>query len=70
MAQSTALFTVQGVDSEDDTQSITDELGELDGVMGVDIDPQSGDMEVKYDEDVLAEERVKITVREIGYDVE
>lgn len=70
MAQSTATFTVEGIDSEDATREIADELGEVDGVMGVDIDSESGETAVKYDEDVLAEERVKITVRELGYDVE
>lgn len=70
MAQSTATFTVEGIDSEDDSQAIADELAEVDGVMGIDIDPESGEAAVKYDEDVLAGERVKITVRELGYDVE
>lgn len=70
MAQSTATFTVEGIDSEDDSQAIADELGETDGVMGVDIDSESGEVAVKYDEDVLAGERVKITVRKLGYDVE
>lgn len=69
MAQSTAVFTIQGVDSEDDLQAIDDKLRGLEGVMGVDIDQDSGDAEIKYDEDILAEERVKITVRELGYDV-
>lgn len=70
MAENTATFTVQGVDSEDDVQTIKDELGDVDGVMGVTIDQNSGETEVTYDYDVLAEERVKITVREMGYDVE
>lgn len=69
MAQSTAIFTVQGVNSDDDLQAIGDKLSELDGVMGVDIDQDSGGAEIKYDEDILAEERVKITVRELGYDI-
>lgn len=70
MAENTATFTVQGVDSEDDVQTIKDDLGGVDGVMGVTIDQNSGETEVTYDYDVLAEERVKITVREMGYDVE
>lgn len=70
MAENTATFTVQGVNSEDDVQTIKDELGDVDGVMGVTIDQNSGETEVTYDYDVLAEERVKITVREMGYDVE
>lgn len=69
MAQSTAVFTIRGVDSKDDFQAIDEELRELDGVLGVDIDYANGDAEIKYDEDILAEERVKITVRELGYNV-
>lgn len=69
MAQSTAAFTVQGVNSEDDLQTIDNELRELDGVKEVNVDQESGDAEIKYDEDILAEERVKITVRELGYTV-
>ena len=69
MAQSTAVFTIQGVNSENDLQAIENTLRELDGVMGVDVDQDSGDAEIKYDEDILAEERVKITVRELGYTV-
>lgn len=69
MAQSTAVFTILGIDSEDDLQAIDDKLRELNGVMGVNVDQDSGDTEIKYDEDILAEERVKITVRELGYNV-
>lgn len=69
MAQSTAVFTIQGVDSENDLQAIDNTLRELDGVMGADVNQDSGDAEIKYDEDILAEERVKITVRELGYTV-
>lgn len=70
MAENTATFTVRGVDSEDDVEDIKDELGDVDGVMGVTIDRNSGETEVTYDYDVLSEERVAITVREMGYDVE
>lgn len=69
MAQSTAVFTILGIDSKDDLQAIDDKLRELNGVMGVNVDQDSGDAEIKYDEDILAEERVKITVRELGYTV-
>lgn len=69
MAQSTAVFTILGINSEDDLQAIDDKLRELNGVMGVNVDRDSGDAEIKYDEDILAEERVKITVRELGYNV-
>lgn len=69
MAQSTAVFTIQGVDSEDDLQAIDNELKQLDGVKEVNVDQENGNAEIKYDEDILAEERVKITVRDLGYTV-
>jgi copper chaperone CopZ len=69
MAQNEATFTVRGIESEEDARDIEDELGELEGVMGARIE-RSGEAEVKYDYDILSEERVKITVREMGYEVE
>lgn len=69
MAENNATFTVQGIESEDDVRDIEDELAGVDGVMGTDIE-QSGEAEIKYDYDVLSEERIKITVREMGYEVE
>ena len=70
MAENDAQFTVRGVDSEDDAREIEDELHDLEGVMGADVDPESGEATVKVDADVLSGERVKITVREMGYEVE
>jgi copper chaperone CopZ len=69
MAENNATFTVQGVESEDDVREIEEGLADVDGVMGAEID-RSGDAEVKYDYDLLSEERIKITVREMGYEVE
>lgn len=69
MAQNEATFTVRGIESEEDARSIEDKLGELEGVMGARIE-RSGEAEVKYDYDILSEERVEITVREMGYEVE
>jgi copper chaperone CopZ len=69
MAQNEATFTVRGIESEEDARSIEDELGELEGVLGARIE-RSGEAEVKYDYDILSEERVEITVREMGYEVE
>lgn len=69
MAENNATFTVRGIESEDDVRDIEDELADVDGVMGTDI-KETGEAEVKYDYDVLSEERIKITVREMGYEVE
>jgi copper chaperone CopZ len=69
IAENNVTFTVQGVESEDDVREIEEGLADVDGVMGAEID-RSGDAEVKYDYDLLSEERIKITVREMGYEVE
>lgn len=69
MAENTVTLTVQGVESEDDVQRIRDELEDVEGVMGVEREEQN-QLAVRYDVDLLAEERVKITVREMGYEVE
>lgn len=70
MAESHANFTIAGVGTETDALSLEEDLEEVDGVMGAAIDPDSGDAEVRYDEDLLSGERVKNTVRETGYDVD
>ena len=70
MAENDMAFTAEGIESDDDARAIEDELHDLEGVMGADVDPESGETTVKVDVDVLSEERVKITVREMGYEVE
>ena len=70
MAENKATFIVHGLTAADECQQIEDELLEMNGVMGTDIDHDSGAATVRYDADLLAEERIKITVREMGYEVE
>jgi copper chaperone CopZ len=70
MAENHATFTVLGIESEAESQHIKDELEDLDGVMGTELDHTSGETTVRYDVDLLAEERIKITVHDMGYDVE
>lgn len=70
MAENTAEFTVRGIESEDDVQAIEDELAELDGVMGTTVDEESGEAEIDFDYDLLSEERIEITIEEMGYEVE
>lgn len=70
MAENRAIFTVHGIEAEDESHSIEDELEDMDGVMGAELDHKSGETTVRYDVDLLAEERIKITVREMGYNVE
>lgn len=70
MAENSSEFTVRGIESADEAEDIENELEALDGVMGADVDPESGDTEVRVDVDVLSEERTEITVREMGYELE
>lgn len=70
MADSFVEFTVRGLETEDEADEITDELRSLDGVQMVEIETESGRAEVRYGEELLSEEDVKGTVRELGYDVE
>ncbi|WP_135819669.1 heavy-metal-associated domain-containing protein [Halostella litorea] len=70
MAEASAEFTVRGVESADEAARIEAELAEVDGVMGSTVDPDGGAAEVHFDVDLLAEERIRATVRELGYEVE
>ena len=70
VAVNNATFTIRGIESDEEMRRIEAELDALDGVMETTIDPDSGEAEVSYDADLLAEERVKITVRDLGYEVQ
>lgn len=70
MAETQSTFTIAGVDADRDAERVTDELEDTDGVMGAAVEPGSGQAEVRLDEDLLSEERVRETVREMGYEVE
>lgn len=69
MAETKSTFTIAGVDADRDAERVTDELIDTDGVMGADVDPGSGQAEVRLDEDLISEEHVRDTVREMGYEV-
>lgn len=70
MAVNSAEFRIVGIDSEDDVAAIEEELADLNGVMGTEIDPETGEAEIEFDVDILAEERIEITIREMGYETE
>lgn len=70
MSDSYAEFTIQGVASEDEVRTITDELQGLQGVQMVEIDAGSGHAEIRYGEELLSEEEIESTVRDAGYEVE
>ena len=70
MAENTASFTVRGIESEDEAETVEGELEEIEGIMGAQIDGGSGEAEIRFDYDLLSEERVETTVRDMGYEVE
>lgn len=70
MAENNATFTVRGIESAEDARGIEGELEAVDGVMGASVRGDGGEAEIRYDADLLAEERLKATVREMGYEVD
>lgn len=70
MAENRAEFVAQGLTSEEDAREIREELEGVDGVMAIELDPDTGEANVDYDYDLIAEERVTKTVRDLGYEVE
>lgn len=70
MAENRAEFAVRGVESEDDVRTIEEGLADLDGVMEAEVDSETGEASVRFDYDVLSEERVRRAVRDLGYEVE
>ncbi len=64
LSQST--YTVQGMTCGHCVSSVTEEVSEIDGVQGVDVDLASGLVTVTSDRDI-AEEDVRAAVVEAGY---
>lgn len=70
MAETQSTFTISGYDSDRDIERVVEELEGTDGVMAADVDPGSGEAELRLDEDLISEERARATVRDLGYEVE
>jgi copper chaperone CopZ len=69
MAVGQASFVVQGIESEEDVATIEGEL-ESDAILEVVISSETGEANIKYDVDLLAEERIKIMIEELGYEID
>ncbi|WP_040156399.1 heavy-metal-associated domain-containing protein [Mobilicoccus massiliensis] len=63
---STATYTVTGMTCEHCVASVKEEIGEIDGVTGVDVDLDSGRVDVTSDSDV-DRSTVEAAVTEAGY---
>ncbi len=65
---STATYTVTGMTCEHCVASVTEEIGEIAGVTGVDVDLESGAVTVTSESDVT-DDAVRAAVEEAGYEV-
>jgi copper ion binding protein len=65
---STATYTVTGMTCEHCVASVTEEIGEIAGVTGVEVDLSSGAVTVTS-EDGVTDAAVREAVEEAGYEV-
>ncbi|ALE72639.1 Copper chaperone [Pseudonocardia sp. Ae168_Ps1] len=65
---STATYTVTGMTCEHCVASVTEEVGEISGVTGVDVDLSTGAVSVTSDGPV-SDDAVRAAVSEAGYEV-
>jgi copper chaperone CopZ len=70
MGDNRASFTVPGVASEDEAGLIREELEELNGVREATVDVDTGEATVRYGDELLSEEEIKRSIRNVGYEVE
>jgi copper chaperone CopZ len=69
MANSRANFTVSGVESENEAEMIEGELQEYQGIQMANIDHESGQIKVRYGEELISEKEIKSTVQDEGYSI-
>lgn len=65
---SRSTYTVVGMTCDHCVKSVTEEVGELDGVSQVDVDLATGALTVTSSEP-LSEEQIRAAVDEAGYDL-
>jgi copper ion binding protein len=65
---STATYTVTGMTCQHCVASVTEEIGEIAGVTGVDVDLASGAVTVTS-QDAITDDAVRNAVAEAGYEV-
>jgi len=69
MADQNIAFTVEGITSEDDAESINNSLNMLNGVVGVIVDINAKRVVVEFDEERLSAEIIKGTIEDAGFEV-
>ncbi|AHG03674.1 mercuric reductase [Halobacterium sp. DL1] len=70
MANSRTTFAVPGLESEGDVEEIEAALREREGVQLAEADAGSGEVTVRYGEELISEVEIKSVVQDLGYEVE
>jgi hypothetical protein len=70
MAENRASFRIPDIESDADVAALRDELDDESGILGVDVDPNGGEAEIRYDVDIISEGRVEELVRAASSEVE
>jgi copper chaperone CopZ len=70
VANSRASFTVRGVESSADADEIEADLRDREGVQLVDIDPETGETEVRHGEELISGAEIRGAVADLGYEVD
>ncbi|SFL34675.1 Copper chaperone CopZ [Halogranum rubrum] len=70
MAVNEVTFTVRELQSEDESRRIRTELENVEGVMGIEVDDESGETTIRFDHDLTSEEAVTRAVHDLGYEIE
>jgi copper chaperone CopZ len=70
MAENKAQFTIPDIDSEADVDTLRSELDDETAILGVNVDPNGGEAEIRYDVDLVSEEQVEEMVRDAGYEAQ
>ncbi|MDQ0159544.1 copper chaperone [Alkalibacillus salilacus] len=60
---------VQGMSCDHCKQAVQGALKELDGIASVEVNLDSGNVDVTYDEDTVGKEEMEEAIEEQGYDV-
>ena len=64
-----AKYTVPDMSCAHCKSAIEDSLNELSGVEKANADPDSGLVEIEYDENQVSEDKVKVAIEDAGYTV-
>jgi len=70
MAENKARLTIPDIESEADVAALQNELDNKSEILGVDVDPDDGEVEIRYDVDLISEEQIEEMVKDADYEIE